>query len=51
MTAGKRVPAIKQLRQDGLSKREIARRLGVSRISVIRLLRPNAYSKDAQPFR
>ena len=39
MTAGKLVPEMKQLRKDGLSKREIARRLGVSRTSVIRLLR------------
>ena len=41
MTAGKLVPEMKQLRKDGLSKREIAKRLGVSRTSVIRLLRPN----------
>ena len=40
MTAGKLVPEMKQLRKDGLSKREIAKRLGVSRTSVIRLLRP-----------
>ena len=40
MTAGKRVPEIKQLRKDGLSKREITKRIGVSRTSVIRLLRP-----------
>ena len=38
MTAGKLVPEMKQLRKDGLSKREIAKRLGVSRTSVIRLL-------------
>ena len=31
---------IDQARKDGLSKREIAKRLGVSRTSVIRLLRP-----------
>ena len=31
---------MKQLRQDGLSKREIAKRLGVSRTSVIRWLGP-----------
>ena len=30
MTAGKRVPEMKQLRKDGLSKREIAKRLGIS---------------------
>ena len=30
---------MKQLRKDGLSKRAIAKRLGVSRTSVIRLLR------------
>ena len=40
MTAGKLVPEMKQLSKDGLSKREIAKRLGVSRTSVIRLLRP-----------
>ena len=40
MTAGKRVGEMKQLRQEGLSKRAIAKRLGVSRTSVIRLLRP-----------
>ena len=28
MTAGKLVPEMKQLRKDGLSKREIAKRLG-----------------------
>ena len=39
MTADKLVGAMKQLRKDGLSKREIAKRLGVSRTSVIRLLR------------
>ena len=38
MTAGKLLPEMKQLRKDGLSKREIAKRLGVSRTSVIRLL-------------
>ena len=38
-TAGKLVPEMKQLRQEGLSYREIAKRLGVSRPSVIRLLR------------
>ena len=40
MTAGKLVPAMKQLRKDGLSKREIAKRLGISRTSVIRWLGP-----------
>jgi DNA invertase Pin-like site-specific DNA recombinase len=39
MTAGKLVPKMKQLRQDGVSKRAIAKQLGVSRTSVIRLLR------------
>ena len=39
MTAGKLVGEMKRLRQDGLSKRKIAKRLGVSRTSVIRLLR------------
>lgn len=39
MTAGKLVPEMKQLRKDGISKRAIARQLGVSRTSVIRLLR------------
>ena len=37
--AGQLVPEMKQLRQEGLSYREIAQRLGVSRPSVIRLLR------------
>ena len=40
MTAGKLVGEMKQLRQDGLSKRAIAKRLGVSRTSVIRWLGP-----------
>ncbi len=40
VTAGKLVPEMKQLRKEGLSKRAIARQLGVSRTSVIRLLRP-----------
>ena len=40
MTAGKLVGEMKQLRQDGLSKRVIAKRLGVSRTSVIRWLGP-----------
>jgi DNA invertase Pin-like site-specific DNA recombinase len=39
MTAGKLVPEIKQLRKRGISKRAIAKQLGVSRTSVIRLLR------------
>lgn len=39
MTAGKLVPEMKQLRKDGFSKRAIAKQLGVSRTSVIRLLR------------
>ncbi len=38
-TAGKLVPQMKQLRKDGISKRAIAKQLGVSRTSVIRLLR------------
>ena len=43
MIAGKLVPEMKQLRKEGLSKREIAKRLGVSRTSVIRLLRPKKH--------
>ena len=39
MTAGKLVPEMKPLRKDGISKRGIAKQLGVSRTSVIRLLR------------
>jgi putative DNA-invertase from lambdoid prophage Rac len=39
MTAGKLVPEMKQLRKNGISKRAIAKQLGVSRTSVIRLLR------------
>jgi DNA invertase Pin-like site-specific DNA recombinase len=39
-TAGKLIPEMKSLRKDGLSKRAIAKELGVSRTSVIRLLRP-----------
>jgi putative DNA-invertase from lambdoid prophage Rac len=42
MTAGKLLPEMEQLRKDGLSKRAIAKRLGVSRTSVIRLLRPGS---------
>ena len=34
MTAGKLVPEMKQLRKDGISKRAIAKQLGVSRTSV-----------------
>jgi DNA invertase Pin-like site-specific DNA recombinase len=41
-TAGKLIPEMKQLRRDGLSKRAIAKQLGVSRTSVIRLLRPRS---------
>ena len=41
MTAGTLLPEMKQLHKDGLSKREIAKRLGVSRTSVIRWLCPN----------
>ena len=44
MTAGKLVPEMKRLRKDGLSKREIAKRLGVSRTSVIRWLGPQKRS-------
>ena len=36
----KLVPEMKQLRKEGVSKREIAKRLEVSRTLVIRLLRP-----------
>ena len=44
MTAGKLVPEMKQLRKEGLSKREIAKRPGVSRTSVIRWLGPRKRS-------
>ena len=44
MTAGKLVPEMKQLRKDGISKRAIAKQLGVSRTSVIRLLRSRKLS-------
>lgn len=37
-TAANLVPEMRRLRKDGLSKRAIAKRLGVSRTSVIRLL-------------
>ena len=43
-TAGKLVPEMKKLRKDGLSKRAIAKQLGVSRTSVIRLLHPRKRS-------
>ena len=39
MTVGKLVPEMKQLRQEGRSYREIAKRLEVSHASVIRMLR------------
>lgn len=38
-TAGELVPEMKQLRKDGIGKRAIAKQLGVSRTSVIRLRR------------
>ncbi len=38
-TAAKLITEMKQLKKEGVSKREIARRLSVSRTSVIRLLR------------
>ena len=44
-TAGKLIPEMKQLRKDGLSKRAIAKQLGVSRTSVIRLLRVRSAPK------
>ena len=44
LTAAKLVPEMKQLRKDGLSKREIAKRLEVSHASVIRLLDPSQVS-------
>jgi DNA invertase Pin-like site-specific DNA recombinase len=43
-TAANLAPEMKQLRKDGLSKRAIAKQLGVSRTSVIRLLRPQKRS-------
>ena len=43
-TAANLAPEMKQLRKDGLSKRAIAKQLGVSRTSVIRLLRPKKRS-------
>jgi DNA invertase Pin-like site-specific DNA recombinase len=46
MTAGKLVPEMKQLRKDGVSKRAIAKQLGVSRTSVIRLLRSRKRSSS-----
>ena len=39
-TVGKLQAEMRRLRKKGISKREIAKRLGVSRTSVIRLLRP-----------
>jgi DNA invertase Pin-like site-specific DNA recombinase len=39
-TAAKLVSEMRRLRKEGLSEREIARQLNVSRTSVIRLLRP-----------
>jgi putative DNA-invertase from lambdoid prophage Rac len=45
MTAGKLVPEMKQLRKDGISKRAIAKQLGVSRTSVIRLLRSRSAAR------
>ncbi len=39
-TAAKLVTEMRRLRKEGLSKREIARQLNISRTSVIRLLRP-----------
>ncbi|HUQ91494.1 MAG TPA: recombinase family protein [Bryobacteraceae bacterium] len=44
-TAGKLIPEMKQLRKDGLSNRAIAKQLGVSRTSVIRLLRARSAPK------
>jgi putative DNA-invertase from lambdoid prophage Rac len=44
MTAGNLVPEMKKLRKNGVSKRAIAKQLGVSRTSVIRLLRPRKHS-------
>lgn len=38
-TAAKLIPEMKRLRKEGLSKRAIAKELGISRTSVIRLLR------------
>jgi len=43
-TAARLVPEMRQLRKEGVSKREIAKRLEVSRTSVIRLLRPRKRS-------
>jgi putative DNA-invertase from lambdoid prophage Rac len=43
ITAGKLVPEMKQLSKNGISKRAIAKQLGVSRTSVIRLLRKLSY--------
>ena len=49
MTVGKLAGEMKQLRKEGLSKQEIAKRLGVSRTSVIRLLRPTSALKGNRP--
>jgi hypothetical protein len=38
-TAGKLVPEMEQLPKDGISKRAIAKQSGISRTSVIQLLR------------
>ena len=45
----KLVPEMKQLGKDGIIKRAIAKQLGVSRTSVIRLLRSKS-RKDDQGF-
>jgi DNA invertase Pin-like site-specific DNA recombinase len=39
-TAGAQLAEMKRLQEEGVSKRQIAKKLGVSRTSVIRLLRP-----------
>jgi putative DNA-invertase from lambdoid prophage Rac len=44
-TAANLTPEMRKLRKDGVSKRAIAKQLGVSRTSVIRLLRPKRRSK------
>jgi DNA invertase Pin-like site-specific DNA recombinase len=43
-TAANLTPEMRQLHKGGLSKRAIAKKLGVSRTSVIRLLRPKKRS-------
>src|SRR5712692_7609420 len=45
MTAGKLVPKMKQLRQDGVSKRAIAKQLRISRTSVRRFLAQAALAR------